>query len=870
MKKPDCQTTLCVHAVKIDRSFSQDSGITVSPEAVIHATSSPPSLTEKLVNTSVNINPSSTSHRQTNNRHLLNDSGVFLNESSVSNISTLSSNTNSVPASPASSFKQEEVKHSREEIPIKEVVTKVVTPEVLPDSKEGSVTDTELSSLSSSIPSSLEDNVIINKSQEVTTTESESRMESPGVEYDFPLTSVRERIALFQKHFSEQNIPKSLKVVRGPSANLTSRSNAMTENKWMSRSIDSKLFSQTESLEPLTPVLQPSSWSTSTHHLRSSPPLAKEAYSSGEVFPLPKMSEKTVSSSSLSFPQSSLANKPYVASVLTPSYKRFTSYDPLIRTTSNGCLPRLTTPSPTNTSPSHSEVLANLLQSRRQNTTKLKGLVIPDQPSSLTPLQETTKVLPTIMSSEMVLNKSEDLLLSNQSVTQQHHQQPSSSNARPFTSVSSSLFQSFDVLKNTIPKYSPAFKRRALEVSRPNAMLSPAGHLNSSDSMSRINSLPLGSRNFSLKFAEDNEQQEPSQVMASNACRDNNSSTNCLHIETKFSPPSSCSSSVDLLHSTSSNSSNHSDDSGLADASSHSSSSSSILVGKNNSSTNKLPEVAPSACSWSTSNHQENSSSPPASFSSHLTVVRNFNSFNPTDSEKVSTVIDNNTSVDDGLSQHFRSLSLKWKQRVMQEQQQSQQAIIGKLPAPTPRKRSPPSQETDQDPALPLLNSLQDTIKKNNEQISSMFDHASLLGNASDISNKAKNGMQSLERKSHYRVSSVDSTSSDSGTSTLSPSTNEPPVPPVVTSSRTNSVTNLGDSQYGSVTSLASSTSLISPQDLQQLIDEANQSLDSESPSYNHNPQVIVLSRDINGTGSTGIILAGGADHETKEISVSL
>jgi C-terminal processing protease CtpA/Prc len=55
---------------------------------------------------------------------------------------------------------------------------------------------------------------------------------------------------------------------------------------------------------------------------------------------------------------------------------------------------------------------------------------------------------------------------------------------------------------------------------------------------------------------------------------------------------------------------------------------------------------------------------------------------------------------------------------------------------------------------------------------------------------------------------------------------------------------------------------------LQQLIDEANQSLDSESSSYNHNPQVILLNRDSSSTGSTGIILAGGADHETKEISV--
>jgi len=75
---------------------------------------------------------------------------------------------------------------------------------------------------------------------------------------------------------------------------------------------------------------------------------------------------------------------------------------------------------------------------------------------------------------------------------------------------------------------------------------------------------------------------------------------------------------------------------------------------------------------------------------------------------------------------------------------------------------------------------------------------------------------------------------------------------------------------YGSITSLASSTSLISPQELQQLLDDANQSLE-ESGTPSHEIVVVVLHRgDASGPASLGlgITLAGGADYETKEITV--
>ena len=57
-------------------------------------------------------------------------------------------------------------------------------------------------------------------------------------------------------------------------------------------------------------------------------------------------------------------------------------------------------------------------------------------------------------------------------------------------------------------------------------------------------------------------------------------------------------------------------------------------------------------------------------------------------------------------------------------------------------------------------------------------------------------------------------------------------------------------------------------QELQALIDEANQSLE-ESGTPSHEIMVIVLHREF-AAGSVGITLAGGADYESKEITVRL
>jgi C-terminal processing protease CtpA/Prc len=66
----------------------------------------------------------------------------------------------------------------------------------------------------------------------------------------------------------------------------------------------------------------------------------------------------------------------------------------------------------------------------------------------------------------------------------------------------------------------------------------------------------------------------------------------------------------------------------------------------------------------------------------------------------------------------------------------------------------------------------------------------------------------------------------------------------------------------------SSSSSIISPQDLQALIDEANQSLEEEGVSSQMcDIYVVVLHKDMP-TGGGGITLAGGADYESKEITV--
>lgn len=118
-------------------------------------------------------------------------------------------------------------------------------------------------------------------------------------------------------------------------------------------------------------------------------------------------------------------------------------------------------------------------------------------------------------------------------------------------------------------------------------------------------------------------------------------------------------------------------------------------------------------------------------------------------------------------------------------------------------------------------------------------------------------GTAVINRYTHNRMSSVESTTSDD--SSMQYAVNAEP--------------------FGSISSLASSTSLISQQELQQLIDEANQTLEENNsgcygisaaaaiPPHSVEVTVVILHRDM-ATSSVGITLAGGADYETKEITV--
>eukprot|EP00096_Caligus_rogercresseyi_P011894 TRINITY_DN482_c0_g3_i1.p1 TRINITY_DN482_c0_g3~~TRINITY_DN482_c0_g3_i1.p1 ORF type:complete len:855 (-),score=313.98 TRINITY_DN482_c0_g3_i1:70-2634(-) len=132
---------------------------------------------------------------------------------------------------------------------------------------------------------------------------------------------------------------------------------------------------------------------------------------------------------------------------------------------------------------------------------------------------------------------------------------------------------------------------------------------------------------------------------------------------------------------------------------------------------------------------------------------------------------------------------------------------------------------------------------------------ASLLSSNNNSSNSSSN----VSAPNHNRMSSIDSTASEESSIPTTPHLYGS------VSSLVSGQSNLKD-HYGSITSLASSTSLISPQELQGLIDEANQSLE-ESGTPSHEIMVIVLHREFT-AGSIGITLAGGVDYENKDITV--
>lgn len=221
-----------------------------------------------------------------------------------------------------------------------------------------------------------------------------------------------------------------------------------------------------------------------------------------------------------------------------------------------------------------------------------------------------------------------------------------------------------------------------------------------------------------------------------------------------------------------------------------------------------------------------------------------------------------------------RSISVSDIRRVFESQVVSEKAFIadrtrtqpeGSIQIPHIEKTEPDDEGVDEMCETLIEEEEDDTIKDKSEcseTIEERSESCIFLGTTEVEGNES--------RTNHSRAVSTDSTASDSGNSSPEGnSANKEWCGGSSIGSRASSVSNLRDSQFGSVTSLASTASLISPQELQNLIDEANQSLDGEIYNQNSNIQVIVLHREYSTSGSIGITLAGGSDYETKEIVVS-
>lgn len=528
---------------------------------------------------------------------------------------------------------------------------------------------------------------------------------------------------------------------------------------------------------------------------------------------------------------------------LQPSYKRFTSYDPLVNTS-----PTVSPLSSLRTAGS-ANILTDLLESRRQSTTKLKGLMIPD-PSTNSSLSIDTK-MPTIVSksssTDQLLERAEDM--NRNGAIAASRQTPSSNRS----AVSASLLQSFATIKNTIPKYTPAFKRRGLELS-------------ASASTNSINSSPIMSPSPSLALLHP-------VPFALSRCQPESTHSPLLkslsHMDMARPRPGDevdetrdqkRVSSADMSEDEESGDSQR--DWGKGQRVGGGGGEEKVTAVR--SSAEPCQHFRALAQKWEQRVSDERRTSPAASssankFSAPCKSLQNLIrpvtlTESDSSSSQFSSVVPNGKSGKDGWS--------KCEENVIKFENFASWSDESLTKNGTPAKytSSPIHSAEETFTKIALTRNSESTADKSHDPLIKCQDG---LETDSLRAKSFPRTTRASDLRGHSRFSSVDSTASDSGTSTPGPQ----PDHTSVADSRASSFSNLRDSQYGSVTSLASTTSLISPQELQQLIEEANHSLKGE-PS--HNIQVVVLNRDYKTIGSVGIILAGGVDCETREITVSI
>ena len=298
--------------------------------------------------------------------------------------------------------------------------------------------------------------------------------------------SVKERIAMFNQSETNQNNNNDKKI------NITSTITTTTSINSNNNNNNNNVILSDKNLPSKTSInsslgLENSKLITSSSSSSSSN-LANENNKNFSIYNrnsfLHSRSSSLSDTNLKSSSSSSNASSNYTGH-LQPSYRRFSSLlssnESLTNHFSSLSSSNAMSNSSSNISGSKSfsngSLLSSILETRKQNATKLKGLVIPDCPSDNKPA--VSKTLPTIFtntssSTSLIITKSEEIgsltkkdnhLWCDNSLSNDNQQNPLENHANP-SSLHLSEPPWMTGNSNLIPKYSPAFKRRQLELPR--------------------------------------------------------------------------------------------------------------------------------------------------------------------------------------------------------------------------------------------------------------------------------------------------------------------------------------------------------------------------------------------------------------------